>query len=102
MGEILRMSPNASDESTDSPAPVAPDGVDLAIVAQQTEGLGEAPGGEGVGGETAMHQGQATGEVDIGEVGEILAQLEAGEHSLVHDVAARQRADIKLPPLVFG
>ena len=84
------------------PSTVAADSVNLAIVAEQAERLGQAPRGERVGRETAVNQGQTTGKIGVGKVGVILAQLEAGEHALVDDVLTGERADVEVATLPLG
>ena len=78
------------------PSAVAPDGVDLTVVGHHAEGLRQAPRGECVGGEATVDNGQATGEVVVGEVGIVLPQLQTGEHALVDDALARQRAYVEV------
>ena len=46
-----------------------------------------------------MYQGQSAGEVFVGQVGIILAQLQAGQHTFIYDVLGRQRAHVEV--LVF-
>ena len=43
-----------------------------------------------------MDQSQSTGEIVVGQVGEILAELQTGEHALVDDIAAGERTDIEI------
>ena len=43
-----------------------------------------------------MHQCQATGEVWVGEVGEILPHLHGRQHAFVNDVCVAQRADVEI------
>ena len=78
------------------PAAVAADGIDFAVVCQQAERLCQSPGGESVGAETGVHQCQPAGEVAVGEVGEVVAQLQGREHPLVDDVLRRERDDVEI------
>ena len=76
------------------PAPVAPHRIDFTIVAEHPEGLCQAPLREGVGGEAGMDDGHGAGEPRTGQVCVVFAQLAAGEHTLVHDVAGGKGTDI--------
>ena len=63
---------------------------------QQAERLRQAPGREGIGAESGMHDGQPTGEVRLGQVGEVFPHLYGRQHSFVHDILARQGYDIEI------
>ena len=76
------------------PVAVALDGVDLAVVGQQAEGLGQRPAGERVGGETRVHDGHARRHPLVVEVREEPGQLHGGQHALVGDGPARQRGEV--------
>ena len=78
------------------PKAVASDCVYLAVVGKKAERLGQTPCWEGVGGEARMHKRKPRSEVIVGKVGIILSHLHARQHALVDDVAARQRAYIKV------
>jgi len=84
------------------PVPVAADGVDLAVVRDQPERLGQRPGREGVGGEPAVHQGDRGGEPLVGQVREEAGQLGGGEHPLVDQGAGGQRREVQLVPGLGG
>ena len=43
-----------------------------------------------------MDECQTAGEIIVGQVGEILSQLKAGEHALVDDILAGEGADIEV------
>ena len=58
------------------PTAVATYGVDFAVVRQKAEGLCQSPRREGVGAETGMYKGQSAGEVTVGQVGEVVTQLQ--------------------------
>ncbi len=76
------------------PQPVAPDRVDLAVVRQQTEGLGERPRRQGVGGEALVEHRHLRPVALVGEI-EVEALQLAGRHeSLVDEGLRRQRADV--------
>ena len=76
------------------PVHIAPDGVDLAVVSDETVGVGPLPGGVGVGGETGMDDGQSGLVVRVLEVGVELPQLPDQEHALIDDGAAGEGGDI--------
>ena len=79
------------------PETVAADGVDLAVVAHEPEGLCEAPRREGVGRESRVDQRDGTRKVGALQVGEVVAQLARGEHALVDDRAGREAGDVAAP-----
>ena len=70
------------------PTTVATDGVDLAVVRQQPEGLCQLPLGECVCREARMYQRQSACEPGTRQVGEVAAQLSRSEHTFVDDVSA--------------
>ena len=72
------------------PSAVTTDGVYLTVVGQHAERLCQTPCRERVCRETAVDDGQTRREVVVRQVGVVLAQLQAGEHSLVDDALARQ------------
>ena len=76
------------------PEPVAADGVDLAVVPDQPEGLREAPRREGIGRKTRMHQSDGARKVGALQIGEVVAQLAGGEHPLVDDRPGRETDDV--------
>jgi len=78
------------------PVDVAADGVDLAVVGEIPEGMGQVPGGEGVGAVPLVDEGQAAREPLVGQVGEILGHLIGQQQPLVDERLARQRADIDI------
>ena len=67
---------------------VAAQGVDLAVMGGQTEGLGQGPRRQGVGGKTFVEHGKRRGAVFVRQIGIELAQPGAGEHALVDDAPA--------------
>ena len=76
------------------PVAVALDGVDLAVVGEQAEGLGQRPAGERVGGEARVHDGHARRHPLVVEVREEPGQLHGGQHALVGDGPAGQRGEV--------
>jgi hypothetical protein len=78
------------------PVAVAADGVDLAVVGDQPERLGQRPGREGVGGEPAVHQRDGAGEPLVVQVGVEGRQLRRGQHSLVDQGPPGQRREVEL------
>ncbi|MBG9885011.1 hypothetical protein ABE10_00105, partial [Bacillus toyonensis] len=69
------------------PVAVASDSVDLAVVGEHAQGLGERPGGEGVGRITRVHDRKLRGEALVLEVRIERLQLERGHHALVPEGA---------------
>ena len=67
---------------------VAAQGVDLAVMGGQAEGLGQGPRRQGVGGKTFVEHGKRRGTVLVRQIGIELAQPGAGEHALVDDAPA--------------
>ena len=63
---------------------------------QITIGMGTLPAGEGIGAETAVHQGQRCFYRAILHIGIEGAQLFGGEHALVHDSTGGQAGNIKV------
>jgi len=49
-----------------------------------------------------VNQCDATGEIVVGEVGEILSQLQARQHALIDDGLARERTDVKVGHILLG
>ena len=76
------------------PKPVSSYGVDFPVVAHHSERLGKAPGREGVGGETGVHQGDCTGEIRVGEVRKIFPELEGTEHTFIHHSPGGEAGEI--------
>ncbi len=73
------------------PVDVAAQRVDLAVMRHHPVGVGEAPGREGVGGETLVHQRQRALEALVLQVLEIGPELVHQHHALVDDGAAGHR-----------
>ena len=80
------------------PVPVAADGVDLAVVRDVAERVGQRPGRERVGGEPGVHDGDRADRPLVGDVGEERRQLLGGQHALVDDGAAGQRGEVDAVP----
>src|SRR5579885_1924980 len=59
----------------------------------------QRPRGEGVGGETLVHQRQGALHVRGGDVGEHRLDLRAGQHALVHQRARGEAGDVEQIPL---
>ena len=78
------------------PSPVASDGVDFTIVAQETEGLCKFPLRECIGRETGMDKGETAGEIVVAQVRIVSSELSGSKHSLVDDVLARKGADVEI------
>ena len=82
------------------PVDVAQKRVDLAIVCQHAEGLGEAPVREGVGRVALVEDRKARGEALIQQVGIEGRQMLGQEHALVDDRPAAKRADVELADIL--
>ena len=77
------------------PGAVAEQRVDLAVVGQQAERLGQLPGWERVGRVALVEHGQAALVVGVAQVGIEGRQLVRGEQALVDERSARQGGDIE-------
>ena len=84
------------------PDAVAGDGVDLAVVGEHAEGVGERPGGEGVGAVALVEDGEAGDERRVAEVGVEVAERVRGEEPLVDDGAAGEADDVEVAELRRG
>ena len=65
------------------PVQVPLEGVDLPVVRDEAEGLGQLPGGESVGGKTGVHQSEGADNAFVAQVGEIVPYLMAGKLSFI-------------------
>ena len=81
------------------PDAVAGDRVDLAIVGEHAEGVGQRPGGEGVGAVALVEDGEAGDELRVSEVGVEVAERVRGEEPLVDDGAAGEADNIEVAQL---
>ena len=77
------------------PRDVAVDGVDLAVVAEQAEGLRPLPGRRGVRGEALVEDAERDGERGIEQIRIERGELVGRAESLVRDGAERERRDIR-------
>ena len=73
---------------------VAAHGVDLAVVGDEAERVGQRPGREGVGGEPAVHDRDGAHAAFVAQVRKVLRQLHRREHALVGDGPAGQRREV--------
>ena len=78
------------------PVLVAADGVDLAIVGQNAEGLGQLPGRHGVGRIALVIDREGRDETFVKKVGEEGGDLLGEEHALVDDRPAGHRTDVEV------
>ncbi len=76
------------------PVPVALDGVDLAVVGDESERMRQRPTRERVRREARVHHAQCRGGARVGQVREERLQLRSGEHALVDDRARAQRGEV--------
>ena len=76
------------------PVAVAHHRVDLAVVGDEAERVGQRPAREGVGGEARVHHGQRRGHPLVDQVGEEVVELVGGQHALVDQGARRQRREV--------
>ncbi|MDF2578645.1 MAG: hypothetical protein K0S49_224 [Microbacterium sp.] len=72
------------------PVAVALDRVDLTVVREHAQGLGERPGGEGVGRVPRVHDCEFGREALVLQVGVERLELQGGDHPLVAERAARE------------
>ncbi len=77
------------------PIDVAPQGVDLAVVGDHAEGLGQIPRGKGVGGETLVHQGHGGIRAFVHQVRIVDVHLVGQQHALVAQGATGQGRDVE-------
>ena len=73
---------------------VAAHGVDLTVVGDEAERMGQRPGGERVGGEPAVHDRDRAHTAFVSQVRKVLGQLHCREHALVDHGAAGQRRKV--------
>ena len=78
------------------PVQVAGDGVDLPVVCDVAEGLGQFPLGDGIGGKAGVDQGYGRAEPLVLQVWIIRAQLIRRELPFIDDGLVRERGDIEL------
>ena len=76
------------------PAPVAADGVDLAVVRHKAEGLRHRPAGLGVRGVALVKDGKRTLKVRVAQIGVKRRQLERRQQPLVNHGPAGQRTEV--------
>ena len=76
------------------PVLVAGDGVDLAVVCDAPERMGQRPGREGVGGEPGVHDAQRALQPLILQIQVERLELRGGQHSLVDEGAAGKAWEI--------
>ena len=77
------------------PVAVALDRVDLAVVRDEAERVGQRPARERVGREPAVHQRDRRLVALVAQVGEEQRQLVGGQHALVGDRPRRQRGEVE-------
>ncbi len=78
------------------PVAIALERVDLAVVGEHAEGLGQLPFGEGVRGIALVEDREGGDETLVLQIRIELVDGLGQEHALVNDVARRQRTDIQL------
>ena len=76
------------------PVDVAADGVDLAVVGEEPERMGEIPGGEGVRAVALVDEGEGRHHPRIGEVGVKLVDLIGQQQPFVDDRPGGEGADV--------
>ena len=81
------------------PVGVAVQRVDLAVMGQRAEGLGQAPGGESVGRVALVVDREARHEAFVEQIRVEFRQALGQEHALVDDRPARQRAEVEFRDL---
>ena len=78
------------------PVEVTAQGVDLAVVTENPERLGQAPSGEGVGGKALMHQGQSRNHAFVGKVLVKTPHLMGQHHALEQQGSRREGENIEV------
>ena len=78
------------------PAAVTGDGVDLAIMGQIAEGMGQRPPRQGVGGKALVEEADGRLQPVVGEVGEELRQVHRPAQPLVDDDQVGEADDIEV------
>ena len=78
------------------PVAVAHDGVDLAVVGDEPERVGQRPARERVGREPRVDHGQRRGHPLVDQVGVEVVELLGGEHALVDQGARRERREVRV------
>ena len=78
------------------PVEIALQRVDLAVMGDDAEGLGQMPGGEGVGGIALVIDREIRDEALVQQIGIEGRQLLRQEHALVDDRAAGEGADVEI------
>ena len=78
------------------PVHIAADGVDLTVVGHEAVGVGQPPGGEGVGGEALVDHGQGGLRQGIGQVLVEGPHLSGQQQPLVNHGAGRQGRQIEI------
>ena len=76
------------------PVLVALDSVDLAVVRDEAERMGQRPGREGVGGKARVDERDGGFHVGVAQIGVEVGELRGGEHALVDDGARRERGKV--------
>ena len=84
------------------PVEVPPQRVDLAVVGEEAERLGEPPAREGVGAVPLVEHRQRGLEPRIHEVRVEPRELGGGEQAFVHDRVVRQRRHVRVLDLLLG
>lgn len=77
------------------PVDVSPERVELAVVGDHSEGLGEEPGGERVGTEALVKDTNSGLEVGIGKIGEVRCELWGNDEPLIDDRAGAEAAEVE-------
>jgi hypothetical protein len=70
-------------------------GVDFAVVRDIAVGMGELPSGEGVGGETLVHQAERAHQLRIAQLGIKMGHLRRQQQAFVDDGAGRKRRNVE-------
>ena len=84
------------------PVDIAADRVDFAVVDQIAVGVGPFPGGEGVGAEARVHDGDRGGHVRVEQVWVIGVDLVGEQHAFVDDGAAGEAGDVEAVGLLVA
>ena len=77
------------------PVDVAAQGVDLAVVGDKAERMGQRPGRESIGREALMDQRERADHARVAQIRKHLIDLSGGQHAFVDHRAMRQARDVK-------
>ena len=78
------------------PVDVAAEGIDFAVVGDVAVGVGELPGGEGVGGEALVDEAEGAHDVWVGQLAVEVDHLGSEQETFIDDGAGGERGEIEV------